>query len=216
VTFLDVDPRVVQRTLPKKSSFYSRIIDRINNRDYTFRSNRSNRNNLGEYNQTSGTDTDPNNEDWFLASILQAMEFEIQEDLQPSRSEVDFNNKELRASSCVTQLMTISSFVVVIQIALLVAVIQTYGYAPRANNPMIGPDAQALINFGAKDAGLIIVRGQWWRCISAVFLHAGILHLLSNGIIQVSVRCNFLSIRMLSKCLIVACWWIFKPSIWKY
>ena len=70
---------------------------------------------------------------------------------------------------------------------MLVAEIQVGGYVPQSENSMIGPSAQILVNFGAKEAGLVIRLKQWWRCLSAIFVHAGILHLLSNGAIQLRV-----------------------------
>jgi rhomboid protease GluP len=41
------------------------------------------------------------------------------------------------------------------------------------------PDLNTLSAFGAKFAPLI-VQGQWWRLITAGFLHGGILHILMN------------------------------------
>ena len=41
------------------------------------------------------------------------------------------------------------------------------------------------VRFGAKEAGLIVEHHQWWRLVSAVMLHAGLLHILSNVFIQV-------------------------------
>jgi hypothetical protein len=73
-------------------------------------------------------------DDWTMARTLQAMEFEI---MRP-QEEGDFNEKEYRASrSCRRQLATLSCFIVVVQIALLVAMVQTDGYDPK--NPVIGP-----------------------------------------------------------------------------
>jgi rhomboid protease GluP len=43
------------------------------------------------------------------------------------------------------------------------------------------PDIRALLDFGAKDAGRIFYGGQWWRLITAGFLHVGILHILMNS-----------------------------------
>lgn len=174
----------------ESKSFFGQIMDRINQGDYVFRRNKSRRSMSYLPTDNEEPPPDSDHDDWFLARALQAMEFEIHEDLNPpmnpSASEADFNKKELKASSCITQMTTISTLVVLIQIGVLIAMIQVYGYAPRYVNPMIGPDAQALVNFGAKEAGLIIGKGQWWRCLTAVFLHAGVLHLLSNGAIQVS------------------------------
>src|SRR5579864_4933101 len=42
------------------------------------------------------------------------------------------------------------------------------------------PSSQALFDFGAKDPRAILLFGQWWRLITAGFLHGGILHILMN------------------------------------
>jgi rhomboid protease GluP len=42
------------------------------------------------------------------------------------------------------------------------------------------PDGQALIDLGAKVTPLILQQGQWWRLVTAGFLHGGILHILMN------------------------------------
>ena len=43
------------------------------------------------------------------------------------------------------------------------------------------PSLQTLVDFGAKYAPFIIGRGEWWRLITAAFLHGGILHILMNS-----------------------------------
>ena len=43
------------------------------------------------------------------------------------------------------------------------------------------PDLQTLVDFGAKYAPFIIGRGEWWRLITAAFLHGGLLHILMNS-----------------------------------
>jgi rhomboid protease GluP len=42
------------------------------------------------------------------------------------------------------------------------------------------PSLDALLVWGANNAGLVIVAGQWWRIVSAMFVHGGFLHLALN------------------------------------
>lgn len=53
--------------------------------------------------------------------------------------------------------------------------------APLAVNPLIGPTSDSLVSSGAKVACLI--NGppqQWWRLVSPMWLHAGVIHLVTN------------------------------------
>jgi rhomboid protease GluP len=42
-------------------------------------------------------------------------------------------------------------------------------------------DGQTLFDFGAKDSQAIFIYGQWWRLITAGFLHGGLVHILMNS-----------------------------------
>jgi rhomboid protease GluP len=42
------------------------------------------------------------------------------------------------------------------------------------------PDLRTLVDFGAKYAPYIFGRGEWWRLITAAFLHGGLLHIGMN------------------------------------
>src|SRR5579863_257236 len=42
-------------------------------------------------------------------------------------------------------------------------------------------DWQTLFDFGAKDGQAIFAGGQWWRLITAGFLHGGLVHILMNS-----------------------------------
>jgi rhomboid protease GluP len=37
-----------------------------------------------------------------------------------------------------------------------------------------------LMHFGADNAGSVLIDGQWWRIVSAMFVHVGIIHLATN------------------------------------
>lgn len=129
---------------------------------------------------------------WFddlsLARALQAMEFEIDEEmLRMEQFNDDFENKEYRASSCKRQLRTLSAFIVFVQMLIMIIMIGTDGITSSEDNPMIGPPVTTLVNWGAKESGLIKYRHQWWRTISPIFLHAGLLHIASNAFIQLRV-----------------------------
>mmetsp|Transcript_5243 Transcript_5243/g.8493 ORF Transcript_5243/g.8493 Transcript_5243/m.8493 type:complete len:441 (+) Transcript_5243:39-1361(+) len=150
----------------------------------------------GDNDGGTGTGVGQNDEhgfwdDWSFARTLQAMEFEISNEMMQGaqdREEGDFNEKEYRASrSCRRQLMTLSAFVVLVQIGLLVAMIQQGGYAKQRDNPVIGPSVETMVLFGAKEAGLIVLKDEWWRLLSSVMLHGGIFHIIPNGAIQLRI-----------------------------
>lgn len=46
--------------------------------------------------------------------------------------------------------------------------------------PGMDPDGQTLFDFGAKYSAAIFA-GQWWRLITAGFLHGGLMHILMNS-----------------------------------
>lgn len=57
----------------------------------------------------------------------------------------------------------------------------TRGIAPLDVNPMIGPDVAAMVQAGGKVASLIEPPNhQWWRLITPMWLHAGVIHLVVN------------------------------------
>jgi membrane associated rhomboid family serine protease len=51
---------------------------------------------------------------------------------------------------------------------------------PFSVNPMIGPSAQTLLKLGAKSSPLIVQENEIWRLISAMVLHAGLIHYVIN------------------------------------
>jgi rhomboid protease GluP len=58
----------------------------------------------------------------------------------------------------------------------------TYG----AENAVIDVDGRALVMFGGKYVPYIMA-GQWWRLVTAGFLHGGLLHILMNSWVLFSV-----------------------------
>jgi rhomboid protease GluP len=44
----------------------------------------------------------------------------------------------------------------------------------------ISPTAEQLMYFGADHAGAVLLGGEWWRIVTAMFVHVGILHLATN------------------------------------
>jgi membrane associated rhomboid family serine protease len=51
---------------------------------------------------------------------------------------------------------------------------------PLNYNPLIGPSVEALIKSGAKDTPLMVNKNEWWRMVTQLFLHGGLVHLLMN------------------------------------
>jgi rhomboid protease GluP len=42
------------------------------------------------------------------------------------------------------------------------------------------PTVDQLMQWGADNAGAVLLGGEWWRIVSAMFVHVGILHLATN------------------------------------
>jgi membrane associated rhomboid family serine protease len=51
---------------------------------------------------------------------------------------------------------------------------------PLDVNPFLGPSPEILLELGAMKTDLLVVHGEWYRILSAIFLHAGIIHLVLN------------------------------------
>ncbi len=128
-------------------------------------------------------------DDHYLAWFMQRMEFEIPYETEEERHEREisgeFEGKEIAASKCKRQMMTLSTFIVFVDIILFWVMCAKNEIDP--DNKMYGPSGLVLIEWGAKESSLIVYRSQWWRMFSPIIMHAGIVHLLSNMIIQLRV-----------------------------
>lgn len=69
-------------------------------------------------------------------------------------------------------------------LAFVVVLVLGEGFASPRVNPMLGPHAYILNDLGAKNAARILEYGEWWRLLSPMFLHGGIIHLLANLAVQ--------------------------------
>jgi rhomboid protease GluP len=44
----------------------------------------------------------------------------------------------------------------------------------------VSPTSEQLMHWGANNAGSVLIQGQWWRIVTAMFVHVGFLHLALN------------------------------------
>jgi len=45
---------------------------------------------------------------------------------------------------------------------------------------LMNPSPDQLLNWGANNAGYVLFLGQWWRIVTSMFVHVGIIHLATN------------------------------------
>jgi rhomboid protease GluP len=44
----------------------------------------------------------------------------------------------------------------------------------------LSPSPQELMHWGANNVGSVLINGEWWRIVTAMFVHVGIIHLATN------------------------------------
>lgn len=79
----------------------------------------------------------------------------------------------------------------VVQTLILIAMMLQCGIAPLNINPMVGPYPDALSEWGAKNTVLILDDDEWWRLLTPILLHAGVIHLLCNIMVQIDTGAFF-------------------------
>jgi rhomboid protease GluP len=45
---------------------------------------------------------------------------------------------------------------------------------------LFAPTSDQLMRWGANHAGLVLIYGEWWRIVTAMFVHVGLIHLATN------------------------------------
>jgi len=84
-----------------------------------------------------------------------------------------------------------SIFFGAIQCVILALMMWQCGVAPMNINPMFGPYPDALSEWGGKNSILIVEDGEWWRLITPILLHAGVIHLFCNVAVQLELGVFF-------------------------
>lgn len=73
----------------------------------------------------------------------------------------------------------------VVQIVMLAVAMALHGGAVSMDeNPMLGPHYYILDVLGAKNVARIKEFGEWWRLLTPMLLHTGVLHLIGNLLVQ--------------------------------
>mmetsp|Transcript_515 Transcript_515/g.1045 ORF Transcript_515/g.1045 Transcript_515/m.1045 type:complete len:429 (-) Transcript_515:100-1386(-) len=109
-------------------------------------------------------------------------EYQLQNDNGDDESTVPESSAEAHFRQNYAPCSTAFCFV---QCLILPLMMWQCGIAPMNINPMIGPYPDALNYWGAKNAVLIIEDGEAWRLLTPIFLHAGLIHLAGNVMVQI-------------------------------
>jgi membrane associated rhomboid family serine protease len=105
------------------------------------------------------------------------------EDSTYSDDDYHYGDKQKTAYAC----MVLSA----VQLGILVIQMLLCGVASVDINPMIGPYPDAFSEWGGKNAYLMLEGEQYFRIITPVLLHVGLLHLLVNAFVQLETCAYF-------------------------
>jgi len=85
-------------------------------------------------------------------------------------------------SAVLPHFSSLTSILITANVILLALPLMTWGADPKMGGlfTLLSPPGPALFAFGAKSAPAIHELGQYWRWITAGFLHIGVLHLAMN------------------------------------
>mmetsp|Transcript_66688 Transcript_66688/g.121634 ORF Transcript_66688/g.121634 Transcript_66688/m.121634 type:complete len:630 (-) Transcript_66688:91-1980(-) len=70
-------------------------------------------------------------------------------------------------------------------VALICVLVLGKGFVPVSRNMMWGPHPYYLDVAGAKNVARILILGEWWRILTPLLLHSGVLHLGANILVQI-------------------------------
>jgi len=62
----------------------------------------------------------------------------------------------------------------------ILACVAVFAVMVASGVPVLKPTAAALRDWGANDGSRVVLRGEYWRLISSVFIHGGLIHLALN------------------------------------
>ncbi|KAK8956480.1 hypothetical protein KSP40_PGU010853 [Platanthera guangdongensis] len=60
--------------------------------------------------------------------------------------------------------------------------LRRFAFQPLRENPLLGPSSLTLEKFGAVQWEKIVHQHEWWRAVTSIWLHAGVIHLLADSL----------------------------------
>lgn len=64
--------------------------------------------------------------------------------------------------------------------ACLLSSLRRFAFQPFGENPLLGPSAKSLVRMGALESDLVTKAHEGWRLLTAIWLHAGVLHIMGT------------------------------------
>jgi rhomboid protease GluP len=79
--------------------------------------------------------------------------------------------------------ISLIKIIIFTNLALFTAMVLQGAAAGMGLRPLLSPDTYLLIHAGAQYWPLVLIDGQWWRCITYAFTHGGLIHLGFNMLV---------------------------------